>query len=51
MKTKILIYGTGHFSKKFMEECINLAKTDVLAFIETSKSKTEFYNTIVIQGE
>lgn len=51
MKTKVLIYGTGYFSKKFMDECFNREEADVLAFIESSKSKNEFYDTIVIEGK
>ncbi len=52
MKTKILIYGTGYFAKRFVEECLNSEKAEVLAFVESKKSKDSFWghNVISIGG-
>lgn len=43
MKIKILIYGAGYFAQKFMTECLDKEKAEVLAFIESVKSKTIFF--------
>lgn len=50
MKTKILIWGTGVFSKIFVEKCLDKEKTEILAFVESVKSKDEFEGTKVIRG-
>ena len=50
MKTKILIWGTGIFSKIFVEKCLDKEKTEILAFVESVKSKDEFEGTKVIRG-
>lgn len=51
MKIKILIYGAGYFAQKFMTECLDNEKAEVLAFIESVKSKTIFLNYDVITAK
>lgn len=50
MKTKILVYGTGHFALKFVEECLNNKKAEVLAFVESRKSKESFCGVDVVSA-
>ncbi len=51
MKAKILIYGAGHFAQKFMTECFDNEKAEVLAFVESVISKNKFLNYDVITGK
>lgn len=50
MKTKILIWGAGIFAKKFLEDCLDNERAELLAFVETVKSKDEFEGHKVISG-
>lgn len=49
MKLKVLIYGTGSFSQRFMDRCLDKEKAEVVAFVESRKSKDKFYDIDVIE--
>lgn len=51
MKAKLLIYGAGQFAERFMQECLDGNKAEVIAFVESVKSKNKFRDIDVISVE
>lgn len=47
---KILVYGAGAYSRKFVENFLNKNTVEILAFVESIKSKEEFMGFPVISG-
>lgn len=48
MKLKILVYGTGKGANDFIEKELNFDNAEILAFVETKKTKEEFNGIRVI---
>lgn len=50
MKTKILLYGAGSSASYLWKKQIDLNRAEVMAVIESKKTKTSFYNINVIEA-
>lgn len=48
MKTKLLMYGAGQFAGRFMQECFDSSKAEIVAFVESVKSRDKFEGIDVI---
>lgn len=51
MKYNILIYGTGKGAKDFIEKELDCKKVNILAFVESIKTKEEYQNIQVVSAE